>query len=136
MKPGGRREISLERVAIWIGLACVAVFVVWFVAHLHEFVIGPHRNSDIASSLPLAEYFGDKGLGALVLGNYPWLAGQLPLHWTRWVPDHLVFWKAAPYVIYAAAVLLAGGGLRNPRLIRTRGGLYTPGPAVHAPPEA
>lgn len=96
-----------------IALVSVTVFVVWFVAHLHDFVVGPYRNSDIASSLLLAEYFGDKGSGALVLGNYPWLEGLLPLHWTGWVPDHVVFWKAAPYVIYAAAVLLVGWTLKR-----------------------
>jgi hypothetical protein len=108
MTPGARRGISLERVAILVALASATVFVVWFGIRLREIVVAPYRNSDLASSLFLAEFFPDKGSGALVLGNYPWLEGLLPLHWTRWLPDHVAFWKAAPYAIYAAAVLLAG----------------------------
>jgi hypothetical protein len=108
MTAGARRGISLERVAILIALLSVAVFVVWFGIRIREIVVAPYRNSDLASSLFLAEYFGDKGSGALVLGNYPWLEGLLPLHWTRWLPDHVAVWKAAPYVIYGGAVLLTG----------------------------
>ena len=113
MNSRGLRGISLERVAIWIALASVAVFVVWFTIRLRDIVVGPYQNSDVSSSLLLAEFYGDKGSGALVLGNYPWLEGLLPLHWTRWVPDHVAFWKAAPYLIYAAAVLLAGWTVRR-----------------------
>jgi hypothetical protein len=108
MNPWGLRGISLEGLAIWIALASVAVFVVWFAIRLPDIVVGPYQNSDVASSLLLAEFFGDKGSGALVLGNYPWLEGLLPLHWTRWLPDHVAVWKAAPYVIYAVTVLLVG----------------------------
>src|SRR5919106_762184 len=108
MNSQGLRGIPLERVAIGIAFASVSVFVVWFAIRLPDIVVNPYGNSDVASSLLLAEFYGDKGSGALVLGNYPWLEGLLPLHWTRWVPDHVAFWKAAPYVIYAATVLLAG----------------------------
>src|SRR5919106_4374310 len=113
MNSQGLRGIPLEGAAIWIALASVAVFVVWFAIRLPDIVVGPYGNSDVASSLLLAEFYGDKGSGALVLGNYPWLEGLLPLHWTRWVPDHVAFWKAAPYLIYAGAVLLAGWTVRR-----------------------
>jgi hypothetical protein len=108
MNPRGFRGISLERVAIFAAFVSVAVFVIWFAVRLPDIVVGPYQNSDVASSLLLAEFYGDKGSGALVLGNYLWLEGLLPLHWTRWVPDHVAFWKAAPYLIYAATVLLVG----------------------------
>jgi hypothetical protein len=104
---------STERVAILLALVSTAVFVVWFGIRLHEIVVAQYRNSDLASSLLLGEFFGDKGSGYLVLGNYAWLEGLLPLHWTRWVPDHVAFWKAAPYAIYVAAVLLAGWTVRR-----------------------
>jgi hypothetical protein len=100
-------------VAIGIAFVCVAVFVIWFTARLGDIVVAPYRNSDIASSLLLAEFFGDKGSGALVLGNYPWLEGLLPLHWTGWLPDHVAVWKAGPYVIYVAIALLAGWTVRQ-----------------------
>jgi hypothetical protein len=108
MNPRSLRGISVEGVAIWLALASVAVFVVWFAFRLREIVVAPYQNADLASSLLLAEFFGDKGSGTLVLGNYPWLEGLLPLHWTRWLPDHVAVWKAGPFVIYAAAVLLVG----------------------------
>jgi|SRR5215207_1943381 len=113
MNPRERRGISFERVAILVALASTAVFVIWFGIRIREIVVAPYRNSDLASSLLLGEFFGDKGSGALVLGNYPWLEGLLPLHWTRWLPDHVAVWKAVPYVIYAAAVLLAGWTVRR-----------------------
>jgi hypothetical protein len=108
MNPRGLRGISLERVAIWIALASVAVFVVWFTIRIREIVVAPYQNADLGSSLMLAELFGDRGSGYVVLGNYPWYEGLLPLHWTRWLPDHIAAWKAAPYVIYGLTVVLAG----------------------------
>jgi hypothetical protein len=108
MNPRGLREITLERVAIWIALASVAVFVVWFAIRIREIVVAPYQNADLGSSLMLAEFFPDRGSGAVVLGKYPWYEGLLPLHWTRWLPDHIAVWKAGPYVIYAATVVLVG----------------------------
>jgi hypothetical protein len=121
MNPRGLRGISLERLAIWIALAAVAVFVVWFAIRIREIVIAPYQNADLGSSLLLAEFFPDRGSGAVVLGKYPWYEGLLPLHWTRWLPEHVAVWKAAPYVIYGLTVLLVGWTVK--RTVSLRAGL-------------
>jgi hypothetical protein len=117
----GLRGISVERLAIWIALGSVSVFLVWSAIRIREIVVGPYQNADLASSLMLAEFFGDRGSGAVVLGNYPWFEGLLPLHWTRWLPDHVAAWKAAPYVVYGATIALAGWTVK--RAISWRAGL-------------
>jgi hypothetical protein len=108
MNPRGVRGISLERVAIWIALASVAVFVVWFAIRIREIVVNPYQNADLGSSLMLAEFFPERGSGYVILGYYPWLESLFALDWTRWLPDHLAAWKAGPFVVYGATVVLAG----------------------------
>jgi hypothetical protein len=108
MNPRSLRGISVERVAIWLALASVTVFLVWFAIRLREIVVGPYQNADLGSSLMLAEFFPERGSGYVILGYYPWLESLFALDWTRWLPDHLAAWKAGPYLVYGATVALLG----------------------------
>jgi hypothetical protein len=108
MDLGTSRGISLERAAIWLALASVAVFLVWSAIRIRDITATMYANSDIASAPVLAELLSERGSGKVTLGFYPWLESLFALRWTRWVPDHIEFWKAAPFVVYGATVVLVG----------------------------
>jgi hypothetical protein len=102
------RGLPLEDAMLGVAVAAVGVFLVWSATKIGDIVAPMYANSDIASAPVLAQLLPDKGSGHLVLGYYPWLESLFALDLTRWVPSHLVFWKAAPFFVYAAVVLLTG----------------------------
>jgi hypothetical protein len=121
MNQGILRGISVDRLLTWIAVGSVGVFLVWSAIRIREIAAPMYLNSDIASAPVLAELFPDRGSGAVVLGYYPWLESLFALDLTRWVPSHVEFWKAAPFVVYGATVVLVGLTVR--RAISTRAGL-------------
>lgn len=102
------RGVPLEDILLGLAAAAVSVFLVWSAIRIRDIVAPMYANSDIASAPVLAQLLPDKGSGDLVLGYYPWLESLFALDLTRWVPSHLEFWKAAPFGVYGAAVLLTG----------------------------
>jgi hypothetical protein len=102
------RGVPLEDLMLGLAVAAVGVFLAWSATKIGDIVAPMYANSDIASAPVLAQLLPDKGSGHLVLGYYPWLESLFALDLTRWVPSHLVFWKAAPFFVYAAVVVLTG----------------------------
>lgn len=102
------RGVPLEDLVTWMATAAVGVFFVWSATRIGDIVAHLYENSDIASGPVLAQLLPDKGSGYLVLGYYPWLESLFGLDLTQWLPSHVSFWKAAPFVIYFATVALAG----------------------------
>ncbi len=98
----------VARASIWLALAANAVFAVWLLGDLGSILDSFYLNSDNASALVLAEFLDERGSGNLVLGDYFWLEPLYGLHLTRWLPAHREVWEAAPLVIYALTVALAG----------------------------
>jgi hypothetical protein len=98
------RGVPLEDLTTWAAAAAVGVFLVWSALRIRDITAPMYANSDIASAPVLAQLLPDKGSGHLVLGYYPWLESLFALDLTRWVPSHLAFWKAAPFVVYGATV--------------------------------
>jgi hypothetical protein len=103
-----RATPSLERLATWVALAAVGVFLVWSLAEIHGLLGVIYSNSDNASAPVMAEFLPDRGSGLVTLGNYPWLEPLYLLHLTRWLPSHRVAWEIEPFVIYALTVALVG----------------------------
>jgi hypothetical protein len=102
------RGVPLEDALTLAAAVTVGVFLVWSATRIRDITAPMYVNSDIASAPVLAQLLPDKGSGHLVLGYYPWLESLFALDLTRWVPSHIPFWKAAPFFVYGAAVLLTG----------------------------
>jgi hypothetical protein len=102
------RGVPLEDLIIWAAAAAVGVFLVWSGIRIRDITAQMYANSDIASAPVLAQLLPDQGSGHVVLGFYPWLESLFALDLTRWVPSHLAFWKAAPFFVYGAAIVLTG----------------------------
>ena len=90
------RGLPLEDLITWIAAGAAGVFIVWFAVRLGDVTAQMYANSDISSAPVMAQLLSDKGSGYVVLGFYPWLESLFALDLTRWVPDHVAFWKAAP----------------------------------------
>jgi hypothetical protein len=115
------RGVPLEDLVTWIAGGAVGVFLVWSAIRIEDITAPMYANSDIASAPVLAQLLPDKGSGYLVLGYYPWLESLFALDLTRWVPGHVTFWKAAPFVVYGATVALTGWTVKQ--TVSTRAGL-------------
>jgi hypothetical protein len=102
------RGVPLEDALTLAAAVFVGVFLIWSAIRIRDITALMYANSDIASAPVLAQLLPDKGSGHLVLGYYPWLESLFALDLTRWVPSHVPFWKAAPFFVYGAAVLLTG----------------------------
>src|SRR3954452_13976238 len=102
------RGVTLEDLVIGVATAAVGVFLVWSAIRIRDITSPMYANSDIASAPVLAQLLPDKGSGHVVLGFYPWLESLFALDLTRWVPSHVSFWKAAPFLVYGLTVALAG----------------------------
>jgi hypothetical protein len=103
-----RASPAIERLATWVALAAVGVFLVWSLAEIHRLLGVIYENSDNASAPVMAEFLPDRGSGLVTLGNYPWLEPLYLLHLTRWLPDHRVAWEIEPFLIYALTIALVG----------------------------
>lgn len=101
-------EAPAERIAISVATGAVSVFVVWAALLVGDIIVPIYQNADVATAPVIAELLPERGSGYVTLGNYPWLEPLYGLHLTRWLPDHLMAWKAAPFVIYGLVVVLAG----------------------------
>jgi hypothetical protein len=99
--------MSLERLLTWAAAVSVGVFLVWSAIRIRDITANMYANSDIASGPVIAELFPDRS-GHVVLGYYPWLESLFAMDLTRWVPSHVSFWKAAPFIVYGATVALVG----------------------------
>jgi hypothetical protein len=99
--------MSLERLLTWAAAVSVGVFLIWSAIRIRDITANMYANSDIASGPVIAELFPDRS-GHVVLGYYPWLESLFAMDLTRWVPAHVSFWKAAPFIVYGASVALVG----------------------------
>jgi hypothetical protein len=88
-------------------MTAVSVFVVWALIRAGEITGLIYQNADAASAPVLAEFFGERGSGHVVLG-YFWLEPLYALRLTRWLPAHEQVWEAGPFIVYAATVALVG----------------------------
>lgn len=102
------RGVPLEDALTWIASAAVGVFLIWSAIRIRDITAHLYENSDIGSAPVLAQLLPDKGSGHVVLGYYPWLESLFALDLTRWVPSHIAFWKAAPFFVYGAIVVVVG----------------------------
>jgi hypothetical protein len=98
----------MEGVATWVAAATVGVFLTWSAVRFDEITALMYQNADIAIAPVMAELLDERGSGYVTLGFYPWLESLYALHLTRWVPDHVAFWKLAPFLVYGATVALMG----------------------------
>jgi hypothetical protein len=126
------RGVPLEDLVIWVAAVCVTVFVVWSAFRVRDMAAQMYANSDISSAPVLAQLLPDKGSGYIVLGFYPWLESLFALDLTRWVPGHVAFWKAAPFLVYGITILLVGWTVWRTVSLRT-GLLVTLAMAAPAP---
>jgi hypothetical protein len=101
------------RIGTWIAAGTVATFLTWAAIRIGEIVQAIYASSDVASAPVMAQLLGERGSGDVTLGYYPWLEPLFGLRLTQWVPDHGLFWKAEPFLLLAAAVLLACWSLRR-----------------------
>jgi hypothetical protein len=100
------RQGRAERVLTIAAAVVAGIFVVYFAARMHAVIGGLYANGDSASALVLAQFFGDKGDGQLVLGNYAWLEPLFVFHWTAWLPHHRQAWELMPFAAYVVTIAL------------------------------
>jgi hypothetical protein len=100
--------VPLEDLVTWMAAGFVGVFLVLSAIRIEDITAQMYANSDISSAPVMAELLSDRGSGYVVLGFYPWLESLFALDLTRWVPEHVAFWKAAPFAVYGAVVALTG----------------------------
>jgi hypothetical protein len=102
------RGVPLEDLLFCAASVTVGVFLIWSAIRIRDITAPMYANSDIASAPVIAQLLPDQGSGHVVLGYYPWLESLFALDLTRWVPSHIAFWKAAPFLVYGATVALTG----------------------------
>jgi hypothetical protein len=87
---------ALEAWTTRAAVAAVSVFLVYLALRLRAVIGAQYANSDNASALVLAQFLGDHGHGAVILGDYRWLEPLYALHLTRWLPAHRQAWSSWP----------------------------------------
>jgi hypothetical protein len=128
------RGVSVERLATWVALVAVGVFLVWSAVLIREITVPLYQNADFASAPTLAQFLPDQGSGYVTLGFYPWLESLYWLDLTRWLPSHEAAWKALPFVVFGITVGVFGWTVG--RTVSRRAGLVaalamaTPSPFV------
>ncbi len=121
----------LER-ALPLGLA--GLFLLVLATQLREALTATYLNGDAASAPVIAELFGERGDGRVVLGEYFWLEPLLLLRAIEWLPGHRQLGQLLPLGIYALAV--AGVAWSVARAVGARRGLLVaailacPAPAI------
>ena len=106
---------SIERWATYAAVVAVAAFLGWALIRAGEITGLIYQNGDAAGALVLAEFFGERGSGSVVLGYY-WLEPLYAMRLTAWLPAHREIWEAGPFIVYAATVALARLDRRPQRL--------------------
>jgi hypothetical protein len=104
-----RTPALVERAALLI----VGVFFVYLLVRLRAVISASYVNGDNASALVLAQFLGERGHGAVVLGDYRWLEPLYALDLTRWLPAHRQVWEVAPFAVYALTVAMAWWTVRR-----------------------
>src|SRR4051812_37948658 len=110
-RPGGVGR--WETAATWTAIAAVGAFLFILALRFGDVVDGIYRDSDYASTPVIAQLFGNKGSGAVTLGNYPWIESLYVLRLTRWLPDHRGVWNGLPFAGYVCTVLIFAWTLRR-----------------------